>query len=198
MTFAAITSVPIALVAAVALISFAFNVGGGAFADSTLLRKLNAGDYKAVPSELARWTKAGGRSLPGLERRRRAEGELFAKGDYDPAAGTRIATSPAKAAEAKNQPTSVLDVQTALKKIGWPLQPDGVAGKHTRQARRRLPAGLRLQGIEGRRRRRPRDVQGDPALARQRRTRLEELLLPRVRLQGQRLDLRRPRPDQGP
>jgi GH24 family phage-related lysozyme (muramidase) len=56
-----------------ALVSFVFNLGEGALRESTLLRKLNAGDYSAVPSELARWNKAGGRVLPGLVRRRQAE-----------------------------------------------------------------------------------------------------------------------------
>lgn len=66
-----------------ALVSFAFNVGTGAFRESTLLRRLNAGEYDAVPSELGRWTKAGGRTLAGLVRRRAAEGRLFATGRYE-------------------------------------------------------------------------------------------------------------------
>ena len=65
-----------------ALISFVFNVGAGAFQSSTLLKKLNAGDRGSVPDELGRWTKAGGRDLPGLVTRRRAEGRLFAEGAY--------------------------------------------------------------------------------------------------------------------
>lgn len=60
-----------------ALCSFIFNVGAGAFQKSTLLRKLNAGDYAAVPQELMKWTKAGGKELPGLVRRRRAEAAMW-------------------------------------------------------------------------------------------------------------------------
>jgi lysozyme len=60
-----------------ALVSFAFNVGGGAFQGSTLLQLLNQGDYNAVPSELLRWNRAGGRRLRGLTRRRQAEGDMF-------------------------------------------------------------------------------------------------------------------------
>jgi GH24 family phage-related lysozyme (muramidase) len=60
-----------------ALVSWAFNVGCGAAARSTLMRKLNAGDRKGAADELLRWDKAGGKSLPGLSRRRRAERELF-------------------------------------------------------------------------------------------------------------------------
>ena len=65
-----------------ALISFTYNVGGGAFGKSTLLRKLNQGDYVSVPSELARFVYSGGRIQPGLVRRRRSEGRLFKTGSY--------------------------------------------------------------------------------------------------------------------
>lgn len=60
-----------------ALISFVFNIGAGAFAKSTLLKKLNAGRYGDVPAELMKWTKAGGKELPGLVKRRRAEAALW-------------------------------------------------------------------------------------------------------------------------
>lgn len=60
-----------------ALVSFVYNVGVGAFQKSTLLKKLNAGQYGAVPGELMKWTKAGGKELPGLVRRRRAEAALW-------------------------------------------------------------------------------------------------------------------------
>lgn len=60
-----------------ALVSFTYNVGIGAFQKSTLLKKLNAGQYDAVPGELMKWTKAGGKELPGLVRRRRAEAALW-------------------------------------------------------------------------------------------------------------------------
>jgi lysozyme len=60
-----------------ALASFAFNVGLGNFKSSTLLRRLNAGQYDVVPGELAKWTRAGGVVLNGLIRRRRAEGRLW-------------------------------------------------------------------------------------------------------------------------
>lgn len=65
-----------------ALVSFAFNVGEAAFAKSTLLRKLNAGDYEAVPSELARWVNAGGRRVQGLVNRRAAEAGLWVRGSF--------------------------------------------------------------------------------------------------------------------
>ena len=65
-----------------ALVSFVFNLGAGAFAESTLLRELNAGRYDAVPLQLDRWVKAGGKTLEGLVRRRKAEGVLFSQGGY--------------------------------------------------------------------------------------------------------------------
>ena len=60
-----------------ALVSFVFNVGGGAFRKSTLLEKLNLADYSGAANELSRWVKANGRVLPGLVKRRAAERALF-------------------------------------------------------------------------------------------------------------------------
>jgi lysozyme len=65
-----------------ALVSFAFNVGGGALRASTLRKKLNAGEEGSVGSELVRWNKAGGEVVAGLTRRRQAESRLFNLGDY--------------------------------------------------------------------------------------------------------------------
>lgn len=56
-----------------ALVDFAYNAGVGALKTSTLLKKVNAGDFDAVPDELMKWTKGGGKVLPGLVRRRQAE-----------------------------------------------------------------------------------------------------------------------------
>ena len=56
-----------------ALVSWAFNVGAGAVARSTLRKLLNAGNFEAVPAQLRRWDKAGGRVLRGLQNRRDAE-----------------------------------------------------------------------------------------------------------------------------
>lgn len=56
-----------------ALVSFAFNVGSQAFRKSTLLRRLNAGDYAAVPSQLKRWVYDNGKKVRGLVNRRNDE-----------------------------------------------------------------------------------------------------------------------------
>ena len=61
----------------------AFNVGPSAFCSSTLVKKINIADYKAVPNEMMRWTKArvSGVLTPvqGLVNRRVAEAQLFAQ-----------------------------------------------------------------------------------------------------------------------
>jgi lysozyme len=65
-----------------ALVSFTFNCGEGSLRRSTLRRRLNAGNRPAVRSELMKWVYSGGKKLPGLVRRRQAEGALFGNGKY--------------------------------------------------------------------------------------------------------------------
>ena len=60
-----------------ALISFAFNLGAGALQSSTLLRRVNGMEWGDVPAQFNRWVYAGGRTLPGLVRRRQAEAGLW-------------------------------------------------------------------------------------------------------------------------
>lgn len=60
-----------------ALVSFTFNLGSGSLQRSALRRKLNRGEYYAIPNELMRWVNAGGRRLNGLVKRREAEANLF-------------------------------------------------------------------------------------------------------------------------
>jgi lysozyme len=75
-----------------ALVGFTYNIGDDAFAKSTLLKKLNAGDYAAVPAQLARWNKNDGKVMPGLTNRRAAEAGLWAKGDF--VASNTVSASP--------------------------------------------------------------------------------------------------------
>ncbi|WP_416675740.1 lysozyme [Egbenema bharatensis] len=66
-----------------ALVSFTYNVGEGALSGSTLRRLLNQRDYLGAADQLLRWNRGdGGRELPGLTRRRRAERALFLGQDY--------------------------------------------------------------------------------------------------------------------
>lgn len=66
-----------------ALVSWTFNLGPNALLRSSLLKKLNAGDYAAVPREMKRWNKATNKEtkkkvvVPGLTRRREAEAFLW-------------------------------------------------------------------------------------------------------------------------
>jgi lysozyme len=60
-----------------ALTSFVFNVGSGAFAKSTLLRKVNAGDMDGARGEFGKWVYSGGKRVPALVKRRAEEAEMF-------------------------------------------------------------------------------------------------------------------------
>lgn len=60
-----------------ALVSFVYNLGSGAFRNSTLLKRLNERNYKAAADNFQRWVYAKNRKLPGLVRRRAAEWALF-------------------------------------------------------------------------------------------------------------------------
>ena len=54
-------------------VDFTFNLGSGSFRNSTLLKKLNAGDYDGACAELAKWVHDNGKVVVGLQRRREAE-----------------------------------------------------------------------------------------------------------------------------
>ncbi|EJS6056321.1 lysozyme [Salmonella enterica] len=60
-----------------ALVSFVFNVGRQAFSDSTLLKKLNEGNYRAAADQFTRWVYDNDQFVQGLYNRRVAERDLF-------------------------------------------------------------------------------------------------------------------------
>jgi lysozyme len=60
-----------------ALVSFAFNVGLGNLQRSSLRMKTNRGEFEEAAEEFMKWTKAGGRVLPGLVKRRLDEQRLY-------------------------------------------------------------------------------------------------------------------------
>ena len=62
-----------------ALVSLAYNIGTGAFKSSTLLKKLNAKDFKGAAAQFDRWNRAGGKVMQGLVNRRAKERKLFEK-----------------------------------------------------------------------------------------------------------------------
>lgn len=63
------------------LVSFTYNLGAGNLRKSTLLKKLNAGDYDGAANEFAKWNKANGKVLKGLVDRRAEEKALFLSSD---------------------------------------------------------------------------------------------------------------------
>lgn len=71
-----------------ALVIFCYNIGQGNFRSSTLVKKLNAKNYDAVPGELMKWTKSKGKKMRGLVNRRAAEAGLWAKGAHVQSSGT--------------------------------------------------------------------------------------------------------------
>lgn len=62
-----------------ALVSFCFNVGEGNLRTSTLRRLHLAGDYAGAQAQFSRWTRGGGKVLPGLVKRREAEAALYGR-----------------------------------------------------------------------------------------------------------------------
>lgn len=60
-----------------AVVSLAFNIGVSATCKSTLVRKLNAGDYVGASQEFPKWVYSKGQKLPGLVTRRERERQLF-------------------------------------------------------------------------------------------------------------------------
>lgn len=65
-----------------ALVSLVHNIGVTAFKKSTLVKKLNAGDYSSVPAQLLRWVNNDGKKMQGLVNRRNAEIGLWVKGEF--------------------------------------------------------------------------------------------------------------------
>ena len=66
-----------------ALVSLSFNIGIDRFGKSTLLKKLNAGDYDAVPNEMMRWNRIGKKVSKGLTNRRAKEAALWVDDEWE-------------------------------------------------------------------------------------------------------------------
>jgi len=60
-----------------ALVSLAYNIGSSAFKSSTLVKKLNTGDYQGAADQFNVWVNAGGKRMQGLANRRDKEKLLF-------------------------------------------------------------------------------------------------------------------------
>jgi lysozyme len=74
---ARLVAVPLTANQRAAITSLVYNIGVGRFASSTLLRRLNAGDYVGAAAEFDRWIYSGGKVTPGLVTRRASERQLF-------------------------------------------------------------------------------------------------------------------------
>jgi len=102
-----------------ALVSFAYNVGVGGFKKSSVLKRVNAGQFEAVPHRLSLWVKAGGRTLRGLVARRAAEADLFLARDAgqardDSAAQTTRPVKPMSGKPAHKSTTNLAAVLSAI------------------------------------------------------------------------------------
>jgi lysozyme len=75
-----------------ALVDLCYNIGGGNFRSSTLVKKFNAGDKQGAAEQFLVWNKGGGKVMKGLQRRRWAERHVFLGG----AAADGIAEAEAK------------------------------------------------------------------------------------------------------
>ncbi len=127
-TVAHLVTVPLSDDQFAALVSFVFNVGAGTLRTSTLLRRLNTGDYASVPAELARFRFAHGKPLKGLAIRRAAEAALWTS-HLRPIAKTATAhapdsrgnsgpsSAPASASQHTTERTNRMGALTALSSI---------------------------------------------------------------------------------
>jgi lysozyme len=135
-----------------ALVSFAFNLGPRSLVQSTLLKLLHQGDVQGAADQFLVWNRAGGQVLPGLTRRRNAERALFSGKSwkaFSDVSATTVRTL--KLTEPRMQGEDVRQIQAALAKAGFNIEPDGVFGSNTDQAIRAFQQkqGLTADGIVG-------------------------------------------------
>lgn len=126
-----------------ALTSFSFNVGEGAFRKSTLLRKLNAGDYAGAAAEFPKWNKAGGKVLKGLVRRRAEEAALFRRLDAGGAATIQVPIAAAQSIPRLPGESREVAHMRAYAKAS------GVPHRVTSTVRSKLPSRHAQQGTDG-------------------------------------------------
>lgn len=118
-----------------ALVSLAFNIGGGAFKKSTLVRKLNAGDRSGAADAFRSWNKAGGKALKGLTTRREAERKQFLSGGKVTAPVKPVKPAPGED-PVYDSVQAIRNVQERLLALGYTEvgKPDGSLGNMTQAA----------------------------------------------------------------
>lgn len=136
-----------------ALVSFTFNIGSQAFADSTLLRLLNQGDFQGAADQFPVWNKGDdNQELAGLTRRRKAERALFLGEDWKVFTDFQEVTI--RLLQLKQPPMQgddVRPIQKALAALGFSVGADGVFGADTEKAVKEFQQkeGLPADGIVG-------------------------------------------------
>ena len=147
-----------------ALVAFSYNVGAYALKKSTMLRKLNGGDYAGASNEFPRWDKAGGRSLLGLSRRRRSERALFLGQSWEGFLNWRPGDETSSSTNSTSDDSRLLRLQSpymrgddvralqnALVKVGIDVDVDGIFGRGSDKGVKAFQAqkGLGADGIVG-------------------------------------------------
>ena len=145
-----------------ALVCFCFNVGPEGFGSSTLLRKLNAGDYQGAAEQFPAWNKGGGKPMLGLTRRRLAEQAFFFSQSWQPfltyegdgtTSGQAATPRTLKLTSPPMRGEDVRQVQDALLKAGLSVGDgaDGIFGNATDAAVQKFQQqkGLTVDGVVG-------------------------------------------------
>lgn len=89
-----------------ALVSLCYNIGPDAFRRSSVLRHVNSREWDKVPADFMKWTRGGGRELPGLVRRRRAEVAMWRMVDEQSPVSEDARTKPDEPKPAKTMARS--------------------------------------------------------------------------------------------
>ncbi len=131
-----------------AFASLAYNIGVGAFSDSTACKRFKAGDLPGAAEAITWWNKGGGRVLPGLVTRRAAEARLF---NGDAAAAVGAEGGPMALLRLGAAGDAVADLQRLLDGAGFPCACDGQFGPNTEAAVRAFQAacGLTTDALVG-------------------------------------------------
>lgn len=135
-----------------AFTSLAYNIGVGAFSDSTACKRFKQGDLPGAADAMTWWNKGGGRVLQGLVTRRAAEARLF-NGDQSVAApgAPGAEGGPVAVLRVGSKGEAVADLQRLLDGAGFPCACDGQFGPNTEAAVRAFQGacGLVVDAIVG-------------------------------------------------